>query len=178
MTFPHKIFSQHLRNEEVITRVGTFKLDDKGYIVDADERGMKATKEEILDMPAQFRDGEIYQPHGTGEAVLIKTEEQTKQEIQEPEKKPPTAEEVRANQKALIKSLMSTEDLKRNSKGYIDMEPLNKALKEAGLPLLTGAERIAIEDELRAEQPQEDPQTGSSETNSQSEGNQDSGANP
>jgi len=132
-----KFLHSHRRDEQVNTSLGLFDVDKDGVIHDI--KG--ADPAEVAKLPG-FTALELVDPVAA------------EQPVPEPTPDPITPGEVAKNDGAgevqfdltgFIHKLLD-EGVKTNSEGYIDMEVLNSALREAKQSVITGTQRKKFQD--------------------------------
>lgn len=132
-----KVRHPHLRSEEVLTRLGSLKLDEGGVVTNLEELGIRP--EEVLKLP-EFVDADLFPPSPNA---------YKKVETESSKDKEPETDNLDQH-KELLRKLLAA-GTKMNSEGYIDMPTFLDALKEAKLPSITGAQRKELQDSLRNE---------------------------
>lgn len=129
--------------EPINTRHGIVELDELGNVTNLKE--LDCTAKDLLTVPG-FIDADLFPAPRRHKSTRTST-------VPEPE---PEEEErdIDAETREVFENLLTTEDVEKTAEGYVTMEVLNKALEDADLPIMTGDERTALQDEF--EKPEEE----------------------
>lgn len=143
-----KIRHVQVRNEEILTRYGAFKLDDTGCILNRDE--VKASDEQILAEPG-FVDADLFPGSPTLKAPPPPPPPTAEGVVTQPPPQTPTGTSPEDQAyKEIIRKLIAA-GAKTNSEGYLEMPLVLQAIAQAQMKPITGGKRKELQDAIRAE---------------------------
>lgn len=128
-----KVRHPHFRNEEVSTSFGVLVLDERGFVVNAEELGIG--DEELASLPGFINDNDFPVDQFPLEPT-IPGKEITALEDEKKDDEDPLDQAFMD----VVEDLLTDPD-NLNTQGNLDLEKLNTALHEKGLPKTTGAQR-------------------------------------